>query len=218
EFVVTSVSIEQSDQTLSPKSSLDLTVIISPSNATNKDIEWSTSNASIATVSANGRVTAVSGGPVTITATSGDGIHSDTILLDVEYSIGDRGPEGGYIIFDKGSKDTSTRKWDSGTNQFVNDASHTTDTTWRYIEAASADLIQSHSFALYNEDETTTNDDSLKNTPILGAIVGLHTYVGAHEENTDRIVAAVNSRETEIASTYELVNPKINSADVACRD
>ena len=48
-----------------------LSAVITPSNATNQDITWSSSNAEVATVSDAGVVSAVSGGRATITAKSG---------------------------------------------------------------------------------------------------------------------------------------------------
>ena len=52
-----------------------LIVIISPANATNKNVTWTSSNSNIATVSADGVVTAVTSGlgTATITATAADG-------------------------------------------------------------------------------------------------------------------------------------------------
>ncbi|MGE5416356.1 MAG: Ig-like domain-containing protein [Acidobacteriota bacterium] len=46
---------------------------VSPSNATNKQLNWTSSNNSKATVDNNGRVTPIASGPVTITASSTDG-------------------------------------------------------------------------------------------------------------------------------------------------
>ena len=50
-----------------------LSAIVLPSNAENKSIVWSTSNASVATVDNNGVVTAVANGNATITASAVDG-------------------------------------------------------------------------------------------------------------------------------------------------
>ncbi len=50
-----------------------LTATIAPANATNKEVKWSTSDKNVATVSATGLVTAVSGGTATITCTAQDG-------------------------------------------------------------------------------------------------------------------------------------------------
>ncbi|MBR6203676.1 MAG: Ig-like domain-containing protein [Candidatus Methanomethylophilaceae archaeon] len=59
-----------------------LTVTVSPSNATNKNVTWSTSNASVATVS-NGVVTAKSQGTATITVTTVDGKLATTCDVTV---------------------------------------------------------------------------------------------------------------------------------------
>jgi hypothetical protein len=45
-------------------------VTVSPSNATNKNVVWTTSDANVADVDENGQVTAVAGGTATITVTS----------------------------------------------------------------------------------------------------------------------------------------------------
>ena len=50
-----------------------LSVSVLPSNAENKSIVWSTSNASVATVDNNGVITAIANGNTTITATTLDG-------------------------------------------------------------------------------------------------------------------------------------------------
>jgi len=50
-----------------------VTASVSPSNATNKSVKWSTSDSSIATVNSSGVVTAVAPGTATITATAADG-------------------------------------------------------------------------------------------------------------------------------------------------
>ncbi|PKU94640.1 Bacterial Ig-like domain (group 2) [Bifidobacterium pseudolongum subsp. globosum] len=61
---------------------LNLTATVSPSNATDRDVTWSTSNAAVATVDANGAVRAVKAGNAAITATAGD--KSASILVTVK--------------------------------------------------------------------------------------------------------------------------------------
>ena len=69
---VTGVSLNISDLKLVVGQSETLIATISPSNATNKAVSWSSSDGSIATVE-NGKVNAKKAGVVTITATSNNG-------------------------------------------------------------------------------------------------------------------------------------------------
>ena len=69
-----SVTINPSTVKLTSKGqTAQLSVTVLPSNAENKSIVWSTSNASVATVDNNGVVTAVANGNATITAAALDG-------------------------------------------------------------------------------------------------------------------------------------------------
>ena len=71
---VNSVSLNYTDVRLSSKGqTLQLTATVSPSNASNKSVKWTSSNTKVATVSSSGKVTAVANGNTTITATAADG-------------------------------------------------------------------------------------------------------------------------------------------------
>ena len=63
-------------------SSYPLTATLTPSDATNKSLIWTSDNESVATVS-NGKVTAVSEGSATITVTTEDGDYSATCEVTV---------------------------------------------------------------------------------------------------------------------------------------
>ena len=60
-----------------------LTAVISPTNATNKNVTWSSSNTSVATVSSKGVVTAVSEGTATITVETSDGGYTADCTVNV---------------------------------------------------------------------------------------------------------------------------------------
>lgn len=60
-----------------------LSATVSPSNATNKSVTWTSSNPDIAKVSSSGKVTAVSKGTVTITCKTKDGSYKATCKVKV---------------------------------------------------------------------------------------------------------------------------------------
>ena len=80
---VTSISLNKSSVTLSEGSSETLTATIYPSNATNKNVTWSSDRPFIATVDANGLVTTFKPGSVTITAKTQDGGYTATCNVSI---------------------------------------------------------------------------------------------------------------------------------------
>ena len=70
---VTDVSLNKSSISLTVGGTETLTETITPSNATNKNVTWSSSNTTVARVSTSGTVTAVAAGTATITVTTVDG-------------------------------------------------------------------------------------------------------------------------------------------------
>ena len=67
---VESVSLDKTILTLTEGGTAQLTATVEPSNATNKNVTWSSNNESVATVDASGVVTAVAPGTAAITATA----------------------------------------------------------------------------------------------------------------------------------------------------
>ena len=70
---VTDLELNKDSLTLQENSSDTLTVTVKPADATNRGVTWESSDTSIATVSEDGTVTAISAGNATITATAKDG-------------------------------------------------------------------------------------------------------------------------------------------------
>ncbi len=79
---VTGVTLSESSKEISTRGSLTLSATISPSNASNKNVTWSTSNPNVATVN-NGVVTPVNPGNATITVTTVDGSYTATCNVTV---------------------------------------------------------------------------------------------------------------------------------------
>lgn len=80
--VVTGVILNHNTLSIVAGSTSQLTATITPSNATNKAITWSTSNSEVATVN-DGLITAVAAGSATITVTTTDGSYTDTCVVTV---------------------------------------------------------------------------------------------------------------------------------------
>ena|GEM_PF-4250263 len=82
---VTGVSLNKVTTSIPEGSSETLVATVAPSNATNKKVEWTSSNTSAATVNSNGVVTAVAegAGTATITATTADGGYFATCVVTV---------------------------------------------------------------------------------------------------------------------------------------
>ncbi len=79
---VTSVNITKESTTIEEEQSETLAYTVLPTNATNKNVTWSTSDGSVATVS-NGTILGVSPGMATITVTTQDGNKTDTCNVTV---------------------------------------------------------------------------------------------------------------------------------------
>ena len=79
---VTGVAVIPRSVTLKVGETKEIIATITPANADNQNVSWSTSNSSVATVT-NGLITAVSAGEATITATTADGGKTATCAVTV---------------------------------------------------------------------------------------------------------------------------------------
>jgi uncharacterized protein YjdB/beta-glucanase (GH16 family) len=80
---VTGVTMSPTSASVNVGATQQLTATVAPANATNKNVTWSTSNGSIATVSSTGLVTGVAAGSATITVTTQDGNRTATSAITV---------------------------------------------------------------------------------------------------------------------------------------
>lgn len=80
---VTGVKLNKTSLTMQETDSDTLTATVEPDNATNKNVKWESSDTSIVTVDASGKVTAISAGSATITVTTVDGNKTATCAVTV---------------------------------------------------------------------------------------------------------------------------------------
>ena len=86
-IAVTGVSLNKSTLSLEEGGSESLVATVSPSNASNKAVNWKSSATGVATVDGNGKVTAVKAGSATITVTTSDGSKTATCEVKVSAKI-----------------------------------------------------------------------------------------------------------------------------------
>ncbi|HBY21352.1 MAG TPA: hypothetical protein DEG71_10185 [Clostridiales bacterium] len=80
---VTGINLDEENISMNVGDSDILTVTITPDNATNQNITWSSSDESIVTVNSEGEIEGISSGDVTITATTKDGNKKATCEITV---------------------------------------------------------------------------------------------------------------------------------------
>ena len=81
---VEKVELDATEKTLKVKETFTLVATVTPEDATNKAVEWSSANNKIAKVDKNGKVTAVKAGTVKITVKTKDGGKKATCSVTVE--------------------------------------------------------------------------------------------------------------------------------------
>jgi len=77
---VTSVTLNKETLTLSSGTQEQLVATISPSDATNQQLTWQSSNPNVATVDQDGRIVALQNGTTTITVSSNNGIEATCLV------------------------------------------------------------------------------------------------------------------------------------------
>lgn len=77
---VTAVVVSPTTAKINIGDAITLSASVVPTNATYKNVQWSSNNPNIATVDANGKVTGISTGTATITATAHNGVKATAII------------------------------------------------------------------------------------------------------------------------------------------
>ena len=123
-YKVTGVSLDKTNLNLNPGKGGTLIATITPSNATNQNVTWESSDTKVVTVD-NGLVTAVAEGSATITVTTTDGNFQDTCTVTVTepptVSVTSVTLDQTSLTLDVGGSDTltATVEPDNATNKAV---------------------------------------------------------------------------------------------------
>lgn len=123
---VKGVTVSPAITSITTGSSHQFAAVVSPSNATNQTVSWSSNNPAVATVSSEGLVTGLSEGSVTITVTTQDGNKTAASLVTVNVA--------GISAHLTGTQSTNTTPYccdNDGSNAFDGDS-------LTYVDAAEA--------------------------------------------------------------------------------
>ena len=81
---VSDIQLDKRSVLVDVGASFNIVATITPGNATNKTVKWTSSDSSVAKVSSSGKVTAVASGVCQITATTADGGYTAVCMITVK--------------------------------------------------------------------------------------------------------------------------------------
>ena len=208
--LVTSVTLNKSELSLYTGESETLTATVQPEDATNQSVTWESNNAAVATVDANGKVTAEGEGEAIITVTTDDGKKTATCTVNVTdktYTIsadptalnfgsaytGYVQPAAQTVTVKNTGNQTVTLTQPSSTDNFV--VGNLTDTELAAGETATFTVQPKAglSAGTYSENITITGtDDATVTIPASFTVKSRPSYnpPTVSEETTDAIQAA----------------------------
>ena len=209
---VTGVSINPTSFTLSSAGATkQLTETVTPSNATNKNVSWTSSNTSVATVSSTGLVTAVSNGTATITCKTADGNKTATSTCTCSWTV--NVPVTGVSI----SPTTSLSLAVNGTKQLTANVAPSTATnkavTWTssntsVATVSASGLVTAKAVGAATITVTTTDGNKTATCSVTVSQVTQYWYsVGQTQITSSNYTTANNAVQV---SSYQEINPYVN--------
>ena len=194
---VTGVTLNKTSLTLNKGASETLTATVSPSNATNKSVTWSSSNTSVATVDSNGKVTAVSAGSTAVTVKTNDGgktatcavtVKSNTYTITYDANGGTGAPPAQYKTQDVPLTLSSTVPTRSGYT-FLGWAESKTATTAQYQPGGSfTKNANTTLYAVWKSAPTGREEDGILTVESVRARPGAEVSVGVSFTNNPGVM------------------------------
>ena len=114
---VTGITLNKTSLTLNEGQTETLSATVTPDNANDKTVTWSSDDTSIATVDQTGHVTILSKGTTTITTTANDGSGVNaTCLVSTPVELSSSGSANSYLVSSAGGYKFMTMKGNSSTS------------------------------------------------------------------------------------------------------
>lgn len=196
-IAVTGVSLNKTSLSIAPGATSTLKATVEPADATFQDIEWSSDNTAVATVDANGKVTAVAVGSANITAKTVDGGFTATCAVTVAEA---GGTTTLTLMFDLSKCPASMTAVSGGipndTYEFIADDGKGYDFTM-YRPSGETSAIPTYSAKGY----LVLNRSCYLGTPVIpnGTLKSL-TFLQAASTNTKRYSAMTSQTHEEIVN------------------
>lgn len=137
---VTEVEINKTSTTLTVGGTETLTATVRPDNATDKTVTWSSDNTSVATVGANGKVTAVAAGTATITVTTTDGSKTATCSVTVNAADSDSDDDSSDNSSSNDSNNDSSKNNNSSNDSENSNSEPKAEPPYDYLEPLRGEL------------------------------------------------------------------------------
>ena len=198
---VTGVSLNKNSTVLNIDGNETLTATVSPNNATNKDVTWSSSNTSVATVS-NGTISAKATGSSIITVTTVDGSYTATCTVTVNapntqtltITRGSFSDSGGYAWY----------TWTQATSDSVSISGkaelYTTTTTSMQFNKSNGNKVA----ALYNTTAIPGSITKIEATTASGTNRSWNAYVTSTACSSSGSTLTFGSNKTTVGSNVTI--------------
>ena len=217
---VSGVSLNKTSMTLSEGDSQTLTATLSPSDATNQSVSWSSDNESVATVTSSGVVVAKTAGTAVITVTTDDGGKTASCVVTVKPRVTGVSLDNSSISLVVGSTRTLTATVtpsDALDKTVTWSSNNTSVATVSSSGTVSAKAVGTAEITVRTNDGGKTATCNVTVTPVSVTGVSLNKYsLTMYENDSETLIATVspsnatNKTVTWSSSNYSVAN--VNSS------
>ena len=158
---VESVTINQEAQTLTVGDTFDFTATVNPSDATNKNITWSSSDVEVGTIGEDGKFAALKAGNTTVTVTTVSGNKTDSRQVTVNPKAPDPVPVTSVSINQGASVEVTEGSNFQFTAKVLPDNADVKTVTWSVSDASIGTISEGgnfHAIKVGNVTVTCTSD------------------------------------------------------------